>query len=646
MVITQTSFFLVSNLLSRVTAHFISCFKVPIFAFDQAVAPSNQQYNSDTLKVITELINKDQGGALVALRLLAHKLQSPQEREALNALACLEALANKCDPSFRSELGKFKFLNEIIKVLSPKYLGEQSTPSVKQKCAQLLYEWHREYGHSEPKFTEAYNMLCKQGLINPEIIHQNGIGSTPSGVAVERQPNIFDRSQESQKLAKLLRSRNPADVAEANRLIKKIVEEDQVRTEKVIKRSTEMEALKNNTLLLQEMISNFEKGGASEAEHDLMNELAQNIRTARPVLYTFSLTHDENDIDTLTEIARICDHASSALDLYELRVKNHVPCARSTALLDEPLKDDRTAHPSGDLLSHDLMILGLDSEESSSSNVPSTNGPELLTLSDIPKKTVTSKYDELEDIFASITSTGPTSVPTLSPTSNVVVANPFLSPKSTSISAPHPISSSSSRLHSVQNDSPKTQMFDDLDVLGRQMLGLRTLIPSQTDTSTTPIPAPLSVPSTDPTIDPAEWGALDVPLSAIQPHPSITKPRVIYPSESNDGSGVQLALHYTSNEPAPNVRVFVATVTSRSPLSVTDLHIRFGVNKPMSLRQLTASGHSLAAYSPFLPAGAINQVVLVYDPTRAPTIVMKFQLSFMLDNEAVLESGKVDLPVI
>ncbi|OON16811.1 hypothetical protein X801_07362, partial [Opisthorchis viverrini] len=143
------------------------------------------------------------------------------------------------------------------------------------------------------------------------------------------------------------------------------------------------------------------------------------------------------------------------------------------------------------------------------------------------------------------------------------------------------------------------------------------LIPCQTDTSTAPTPVPLSVPSTDSTIDPAVWSALDVPLSSIQPHPSITKPRVIYPSESNDGSDVQLALHYTSNEPAPNVRVFVATVTSRSPLSVTDLHIRFGVNKPMSLRQLTASGHSLAAYSPFLPAGAINQVVLVYDPTRA-----------------------------
>ncbi|OON13539.1 hypothetical protein X801_10688, partial [Opisthorchis viverrini] len=78
-----------------------------------------------------------------------------------------------------------------------------------------------------------------------------------------------------------------------------LLSKDQVRTEKVIKRSTEMETLKNNTLLLQEMISNFEKGGASEAEHDLMNELAQNIRTARPVLYTFSLTHDENDIDTL-----------------------------------------------------------------------------------------------------------------------------------------------------------------------------------------------------------------------------------------------------------------------------------------------------------------------------------------------------------
>ena len=54
--------------------------------------------------------------------LLAHKIQSPQEREALQSLAVLEAGVKSCGPVFHAEVGKFKFLNEMIKLVSPKYL--------------------------------------------------------------------------------------------------------------------------------------------------------------------------------------------------------------------------------------------------------------------------------------------------------------------------------------------------------------------------------------------------------------------------------------------------------------------------------------------------------------------------------------------
>ena len=53
---------------------------------------------------------------------LAHKIQSPQEREALQSLAVLEAGVKSCGPVFHAEVGKFKFLNEMIKLVSPKYL--------------------------------------------------------------------------------------------------------------------------------------------------------------------------------------------------------------------------------------------------------------------------------------------------------------------------------------------------------------------------------------------------------------------------------------------------------------------------------------------------------------------------------------------
>ena len=83
-----------------------------------------KNHNFSTLKFCLEnFYVKISGDApALACKLLAHKIQSPQEREALQALAVLEACVKSCGPSFHTEVGKFKFLNEMIKLVSPKYL--------------------------------------------------------------------------------------------------------------------------------------------------------------------------------------------------------------------------------------------------------------------------------------------------------------------------------------------------------------------------------------------------------------------------------------------------------------------------------------------------------------------------------------------
>ena len=58
--------------------------------------------------------------AMIACRLLGHKIQSPQEREALQSLVVVEACVKNCGEIFHREIGKFRFLNEMIKLVSPK----------------------------------------------------------------------------------------------------------------------------------------------------------------------------------------------------------------------------------------------------------------------------------------------------------------------------------------------------------------------------------------------------------------------------------------------------------------------------------------------------------------------------------------------
>lgn len=69
-----------------------------------------------------------------------------------------------CGPQFHAEVGKFRFLNELIKLISPKYLGSLTPDAVRTEIIELLYLWTREYP-IETKIREAYEMLKKQRVV-------------------------------------------------------------------------------------------------------------------------------------------------------------------------------------------------------------------------------------------------------------------------------------------------------------------------------------------------------------------------------------------------------------------------------------------------------------------------------------------------
>lgn len=63
---------------------------IKIFLFynaDSATNPVNRDEDWETITKFCEQVNKELEGPQIAIRLLAHKIQSPQEREALYALA-------------------------------------------------------------------------------------------------------------------------------------------------------------------------------------------------------------------------------------------------------------------------------------------------------------------------------------------------------------------------------------------------------------------------------------------------------------------------------------------------------------------------------------------------------------------------------
>lgn len=288
----------------------------------RASNPLSREPDAEAVQQLCERILLERDGPHQALRFLAHKIQSPQEREALQALTVLEECANRCGAKFQDELGKFRFLNELIKVVSPKYLGNRASPKVKQKIIEILYRWSVEMKH-HVKIQEAYQMLKRQGVIAIDpvyVIEDYDPGPLP---APRSQSAIFEDEEKSQMLQKLLRSKNPEDLQAANRLIRNMVKEADRRMELLARRTTEIETVHNNAKVLKDMLANYRPGETSHEEKDLMKELFESCERLRPKLFRLAGEMEEKD-EGLNEILTANDELTNVINIYK-RAMGHEP---------------------------------------------------------------------------------------------------------------------------------------------------------------------------------------------------------------------------------------------------------------------------------------------------------------------------------
>ncbi|KAG7485893.1 ADP-ribosylation factor-binding GGA3-like isoform X1 [Solea senegalensis] len=285
---------------------------------NKATNPSNREEDWEYIMGFCDKINKELEGPQISVRLLAHKIQSPQEWEAIQALMVLEACMKNCGQRFHSEVGKFRFLNELIKVVSPKYLGDKVSEKVKSKVIEVLYSWTVSLP-DETKICEAYQMLKSQGivLVNPEI--PLDVALVPSPSPRTKNP-VFDDEKRSKRLAELLKSKKPEDLQEANRLIKNMVKEDEVRTQKVRKQKSTLEAVNNSVKLLNEMLAHFSPDDSTDSDKELIGELYNDCDKLRQTVAQLATESEDND-SSLGDILQASDDLSHVINSYKKIVK-------------------------------------------------------------------------------------------------------------------------------------------------------------------------------------------------------------------------------------------------------------------------------------------------------------------------------------
>ncbi|NWT36050.1 GGA1 protein, partial [Rissa tridactyla] len=617
---------------------------------DKATNPLNKDLDWDGINAFCEQLNKELEGPPLATRLLAHKIQSPQEWEAIQALTVLESCMKSCGKRFHDEVGKFRFLNELIKVVSPKYLGSRTPEKVKSKILELMYSWTLGLPH-EVKISEAYQMLKKQGIVkcDPKLPDD-----TPFPPPPPRPKNIiFDDEEKSKILARLLKSSHPEDLRAANKLIKEMVQEDQKRMEKISKRVNAIEEVNNNVKLLTEMVTNYSKGETTESNEDLMKELYQRCERMRPMLFRLASDTEDND-EALAEILQANDNLTQVINLYKQLVRG------------EEINGETVAGPLRGSTSALLDLSGLD--------LPATGPsyPAMPTLSGgsaVPVPDQAGSVSLLDDELMSLGLNDPAPHP--AQTGDNGGWNSFQSSDSnelsiTPIMATPPVKADAGA--SSPKPSPFTSGLDDLDLLGKTLLQqslppesqqvrwekqqplprltLRDLQNRSNSGTTAHNPSALPVlqrSAAVPPRPPATALPQEISLANITVPLESIKPSSILPVTVYDQHGFRVLFHFAKDAlpERPDVLVVVISMLSTAPQPIRNIVFQSAVPKVMKVKLQPPSGTELPAFNPIVHPSAITQVLLLANPQKEK-VRLRYKLTFTMGEQTYNEMGDVD----
>ncbi|NXR65354.1 GGA1 protein, partial [Rhadina sibilatrix] len=617
---------------------------------NKATNPLNKDLDWDGINAFCEQLNKELEGPPLATRLLAHKIQSPQEWEAIQALTVLESCMKSCGKRFHDEVGKFRFLNELIKVVSPKYLGSRTSEKVKSKILELMYSWTLGLPH-EVKISEAYQMLKKQGIVkcDPKLPDDAPFPPPPP-----RPKNIiFDDEEKSKTLARLLKSSHPEDLRAANKLIKEMVQEDQKRMEKISKRVNAIEEVNNNVKLLTEMVTNYSKGESTESNEDLMKELYQRCERMRPMLFRLASDTEDND-EALAEILQANDNLTQVINLYKQLVRG------------EEINGELVASPLRGSSSALLDLSGLE--------LPATcpSYPALPTLSGgsaVPVPDQTGSVSLLDDELMSLGLNDPAPHPVQAGDSSGW--NSFQSSDSnelsiTPIMATPPVKADAGA--SSPKPSPSSIGLDDLDLLGKTLLqqslppesqqvrwekqqppprltlrDLQNRSSSGTTAHNPSAPPVLQRSTAIPARPPATALPQEISLANITVPLESIKPSSILPVTVYDQHGFRVLFHFAKDAlpERPDVLVVVISMLSTAPQPIRNIVFQSAVPKIMKVKLQPPSGTELPAFNPIIHPSAITQVLLLANPQKEK-VRLRYKLTFTMGEQTYNEIGDVD----
>uniref|UniRef100_A0A672FQK7 Golgi associated, gamma adaptin ear containing, ARF binding protein 3b n=1 Tax=Salarias fasciatus TaxID=181472 RepID=A0A672FQK7_SALFA len=589
-------------------------------------------------------INKELEGPQIAVPLLVHKIHSPQEWEALQALTVLEACMKNCGRRFHNEVAKYRFLNELIKVVSPKYMGDSAPQKVKQKIVEMLYSWTVAFPN-EMKINEAYQTLRRQGLVthDPELPLDRTL--IPSPPTRPKHP-VFDNEDMGKLLAELLRSKNPEDLQEANRLIKNMVKEDEARVHKVTKRMHTLEEVNINVKLLTEMLTHYNKDSSTDSDKEIIKELYERCDKLRRAAFKMATETEDNDT-TLGDILQASDDLSRVINSYKKIVEGQPINGDS----EEPRST--AGHSESEATDTLIDLAGLDTPSPPQPAIP----PSLAShpaLADpaalpIPVLQASTALSLLDDELLSLGNRKTSSLRLFGPdefSSTLMAVFSHIEHQTVYLMTARGSSFGMSAAAAAPPLVPGQGSPSSASLLQGAVPGSPALSHAKAQSLGSAPGSPLfrSLSPCHPPLQGSPARASEISLSNVfVPLEAIRPSKSILPVTAYDKDGVRVLLNFASDCPPgrPDVLVMVVSMLNTAPLPVHNVVLQAAVPKSMKVKLQPPSGTELAPFNPILPPASITQIMLLANPTK-DKVRLRYKLAFTLGERPCNEVGEVD----
>ena len=384
---------------------------------NRATSPNNLEPNLSLNLEIADLVNSKKGNmprdAAVAL---VHKINSLNPVTSLLAIALLDMLVKNCGYPFHLQIATKEFLNELVRRFPERPPPRPSR--VQFRILELLEQWKQtlcetsRYKDDMGYIRDMHRLLHYKGYDFPQINESVADVLNPNnGLKSASEMEEEDRVAHSAKLQELIRRGTPADLAEANRLMKVMAGFDQHKIDYRAKAAAEVDQIRRKAALLAEML-----GGLSDSDTvtdgDIYQELADSIRNAQPKLR--KMCEDESDDqDAVQRLFELNDAINSIVLKYDLIKKGQFAEASTlpTTIPDAPAADvDGSIGATGGAtntqskFAQDINLLDFDAEATAAPvpaqvNTPSTSTQSATTHATAATRAPAQKTSDMDDLL-------------------------------------------------------------------------------------------------------------------------------------------------------------------------------------------------------------------------------------------------------